>query len=274
MASRSRTDVLAACRRMLPPLVRLLIGLGISAPEFASTCKRIYVQTAADRLAERAKRVNRSRIAIVTGLTRAEVTKLLGPRVHRETAQHQLQRAERVLNGWRSDPEFASRRGRPRTLPLRGRKGSFEALVKRYSGDIPPRAMLDELRAMSAVLKHQNQTVRMNASRRIATLKARDIATLGNQARALLDTLCQNLENPTNPVFASTVTGRVTDQKMVELLLQRIEAQGKQFLMRIEDQFKHPPGGLRTARRTRSERLAVTVFAHRESSASRSKTRG
>jgi hypothetical protein len=259
---------------MLPPLIRLLIGVGISAPEFASTCKRIYVQTAADRLAERAKRVNRSRIAIVTGLTRAEVTKLLGQRVHREAAQHQLQRAERVLNGWRSDPEFASRRGRPRILHLRGRKGSFEALVKRYSGDIPTRAMLDELGAMSAVRKQQNGTVRMNARRENATLRARDIATLGNQGRALLDTLCQNLENPTTPVFASTVTGRAADQKVVELLLQRIESQGRQFLMQIEDQFKHPPGGLRSARRTKAERLAVTVFAHKESSTTRGKVRG
>lgn len=259
---------------MLPPLIRLLIGLGISAPEFALTCKRIYVQTAADRLAERAKRVNRSRIAIVTGLTRAEVTKLLGKRVHREAAQHHLQRAARVLNGWRSDPEFTSRRGRPRTLPLRGRKGSFEALVKRYSGDIPPRAMLDELRAMLAVRKQQNGAVRMNARREISPLRVRDIANLGRLAGALLETLCQNLEDPTNAVFAGTVTGRATDQKVVELLLQRIEAQGSQFLMQIDDQFKHPPGGSRTARGTKAERLAVTVFAHRESSASRSKARG
>jgi hypothetical protein len=274
VASRSRNEVLAACRRILPPLIRLLIGLGVSAPEFASTCKRIYVQTAAERLAERAKRVNRSRIAIVTGLTRAEVTRLLGPRVHRDAAQHHLQRAERVLNGWRSDSEFAARRGRPRTLPLKGRKGSFEALVKRYSGDIPPRAMLDELRAMSAVRKQQNGAVRMNARREISPLRARDIATFGNQARALLDTLCQNLEDPTNAVFASTVTGRAADQKVVELLLQRIEAHGRQFLMQIDDQFRHPPGGLRTSPRAKSERLAVTVFAHRESAANRGKVRG
>jgi hypothetical protein len=274
VASRSRTQAIAACRRILPPLIRLLIGLDISAPEFAQLCKRLYVQSAADRLAERTKRVNRSRIAIVTGLTRAEVTRLLGPRVQGEAAPHHLQRAERVLNGWRSDPEFAVRHDRPRALPLRGRQGSFEALVRRYSGDIPPRAMLDELGAMSAVRRQQNGTVRMNARREISLPKARDIATIGNQARALLDTLCRNLEDPETAIFASTVTGRAVDRKVAELLLQRIEAHGRRFLTQIHDQFKHPPGGLRAARRARSEKLAVTVFAHRESISSRGKRRG
>jgi hypothetical protein len=60
----------------------------------------------------------------------------------------------------------------------------------------------------------------------------------------------------------------------VELLLHKIEAQGRQFLMQIDDQFRHPPGGLRTSRRSKSERLAVTVFAHRESSARRRRVRG
>lgn len=265
MASRSRTEALAACRRILPPLIRLLIALGISAPEFTSTCKRIYVHTAADRLAERAKRVNRSRIAIVTGLTRAEVTKLLKSRGELDAARHHLHRAERVLYGWRTDPEFASRNGHPRVLPLKGRQGSFEALVKRYSGDIPQRAMLDELRAMVAVRKQQNATIRMNVRRDRSPFNARDIATLGNQTRALLDTLCHNLENPSKSIFAGTVSGRTIDLKTTELLLQRIEAQGRRFLMQIDDQFKHPPGKIRRKRKARSQKLAVTVFAHRES---------
>jgi hypothetical protein len=275
VASRSRTQALAACRRILPPLIRLLIGLGISAPEFASTCRRIYVQAAADRLAQHAKRISKSRIAIVTGLTRAEVTKLLKPGAQRETVLHaRLHRAERVLHGWRTDPEFVSRNKRPRELPLKGRHRSFEALVKRYSGDIPPRAMLDELRAMSAARKQRNGSICMNARREVSPVRARDIAALGNQARALLDTLCHNLENPTNSIFAGTVSTRSVDLRMMELLLQRIEKQGRQFLVQIDDQFKHPPGALRAPKSVRSQKLAVTVFAHRETLASRHKNDG
>lgn len=260
---------------MLPPLIRLLLGLGISAPEFAATCKRIYVQAAAERLARNTKRVNRSRIAIVTGLTRAEVTRLLKPRAQAETTpDSHLHRADRVLNGWFTDPEFALRNRRPRDLPLKGSRGSFEALVKRYSGDIPPRAMLDELRAMSAVRKLKNGRIRVATRRDVSPPKAADIATLGIHARALLDTLCHNLEDPTNPIFTGTVTGRVVDTRVIELLLQRIQAQGRQFLVGIDDQFKHPPGGHKLRRSRRSERLGVTVFAHRESPRDQRKARG
>lgn len=247
------------------------MGLGISAPEFSSVCKQVYVEAAAGRLAKSAKRVNRSRIAIVTGLTRAEVTRLLNSQPSAATVrQRHLHRASRVLNGWLSDPDFASRKGRPRDLPLKGGRRSFEALVKRYSGDIPPRAMLDELSAMSAVRRQKNGRVR--AIKREfpgSPVRSRDIAALGIRAGTLLETLCHNLEHPSNPIFAASVTGTAVDPRIVDLLLQRIETQGTDFLRRIDDQFRHPPGGYRPRTGAGGERLGVTVFAHRETAAQR-----
>lgn len=275
MASRTRAQALAACRRILPPLVRVLIQLGISAPEFSSVCKQVYVTTAADHLAKSAKRVSRSRIAIVTGLTRAEVKRLLDSKTQGAAIrQWQIHRASRVLNGWFTDPEFASR-GRPRELPLKGRHGSFEALVKRYSGDIPPRAMLDELTQLSAVRKRKNGRIRVNAREiRGLPVRSRDINALESKARALLDTLCHNIEEPSNPMFAESVAGKAVDPRVIELLLQRIQTHGKEFLNRIDDQFRHPPGGYRARSRARSEKLGVTVFAHRDSTRVRRTTRG
>lgn len=275
MASRTRAQALAACRRILPPLIRLLIRLEISAPEFSSVCKQAYVDTAADRLAKSAKRVSRSRIAIVTGLTRAEVTRLLNSRLHgTTTGQRYLHRASRVLNGWFTDPEFASRNGRPRELSLKGGRGTFEALVKRYSGDMPPRAMMDELGAMSAVRRQRNGRIRVITRGTGSLMASKEIASLGARARAVLDTLCHNVENPANPLFAGSVTASAVDARVVDLLLQRIQAQGRDFLNRIDDQFRHPPGGYKTRSRARSEKLGVTVLAHRESPTVRRKNRG
>lgn len=266
MASRTRAQALAACRRILPPLVRILIRLGISAPEFSTVCKQVYVDTAADRLAKSAKRVSRSRIAIVTGLTRAEVTRLLKSRTHGETTrQWHLHRASRVLNAWFTDPDFVSRNGRPRDLPLKGGRKSFEALVKRYSGDIPHRAMMDELDAMSVIRRLKDGRIRVS-TREIGgpRLNSKNIASLASQARKLLDTLCHNLENPSNPIFAASVAGNAVDPRVIDLLLQRIQSHGKEFLNRIDDQFRHPPGRYKARSRARSEKLGVTVFAHRE----------
>lgn len=276
MASHTRARALAACRQLLPPLVRVLIRFGVSAPEFSNVCRQVYVNTAAARLANSAKRVNKSRIAIVTGLTRAEVTKLLRHRASATaTQQWQLHRASRVLIGWFTDAEFSSRRGRPRELPLKGRRGSFQALVKRYSGDIPPRAMLDELSEMSAICRQRNGTIRV-VTRSIGSprLSSKDIVALGTKGQALLDTLCRNVEDPSNRLFAATVTGTGVDPRIVDLLLERIRLHGRDFLNRIDDQFRHPPGGYKARGRGRSEKLGVTVIAHREPAPERRTKRG
>jgi hypothetical protein len=265
VVGRARAQALAACGQILVPLTRLLIALGISAPEFAASCKWAYVQAAVDRLAGSKKRINRSRVAIVTGLTRAEVTRLLKTKRQVETLrQHHLHRARRVLEGWRADSEFATRSGLPRELPLKGRRGSFQALVKRYSGDIPPRAMLDELYAMAVIRRVRSGRVRMAVRPRVLKIGPRELAALGNKGRALLDALCHNLENPTvPPLFAGTATGFDIDPRVVDLLLQRIQVQGREFLARVEDQFKHPPGQYRPHNVAGSTTLGVTVFAHR-----------
>jgi hypothetical protein len=104
----------------------------------------------------------------------------------------------------------------------------------------------------------------MSASKQTSPFKAADIAMLGNQVRALLDTLCHNLEDPGNSIFTGTVRGRAVDPRMMEFLLQRIETQGKQFLKQVDDQFKHPPRTLKARRSAAAYKLAVMAFAHRE----------
>lgn len=264
MEGRTRAQALNVCGQVLLPLARVLITWGISAPEFTNACKQVFVQAAADRLARSGKRLNRSRIAIVTGLTRAEVTKILETRASTtRTLPSQLHRARRVIAGWCSDAEFASREGRPRALLLRGRRASFESLVKRYSGDIPTRAMLDELLAMSAVAKQKDGRVRLSLQEKASPIGARELDLLGNQGHALFDTLCHKLQDPNNPLFLDTVVGRKLDSELLQLLLQRIQTQGREFLSRIDDQFKHPPRVHRGRRTAESNTLGVTVFTYR-----------
>lgn len=266
MSSRVRANALSASKRTLQPLVRMLIGLGVSAPEFALICKQAFVDAAAKRLSKAGKRVNRSRIAIVTGLTRAEVTRLLKSNsVETLTQQRHQHRARRVLKGWSTDPEFLSRSRRPRELVFKSGRGSFQALVKRYSGDIPPRAMMDELMEMTAIRKQKNGRIRMIArtpSR--PSLSTRGVASLGSNASAFLNTLCHNLEDPSNPLFSASVGGTVVDPGVVEVLLARIKAHGTEFLNHIDDHFRHPPRGSRERKSGKAERLGVTVFVHRE----------
>src|SRR5262245_32046127 len=111
----------AACQRILDPLARLFLRLGIGAGEFANLCKISYVRAAADVNRMANGRINRSRIAVVTGLTRAEVARLLAARTHEMTSRvWHRQRAARVLDGWYSDDAFKGRHGLPLPLPIKG----------------------------------------------------------------------------------------------------------------------------------------------------------
>lgn len=130
----------------LVELSGLLLAGGISASTLKELSLRAYVQAACEATQQTRRKPNKSVVAAMTGLSRVEVTRLLEALGQQSDRPLPLpSRATRVLDGWRSDPEFNDVAGEPLPLPLRGPGMSFEALVRRYSGDMTPQAMLREL---------------------------------------------------------------------------------------------------------------------------------
>ena len=118
----------------------------MAAKSFYESVKQAYVLVARKEFGISGKEATTSRIAILTGLTRKEVQALLDMPVNREGRyEDEYNRAARVITGWLRDPDFGDGKGHPSPLRMAGKRLSFGALVKRYSGDIPVRAMLDEL---------------------------------------------------------------------------------------------------------------------------------
>jgi hypothetical protein len=144
--------LLTATLQLLRPLVRLLLRNNVSHRTFADLAKRVYVEVANTEFAIPGKKQTTSRIAILTGLTRKDVHRLLmTPGDSTSLADKEYHRAARVITGWIRDPRFGDGKGHPRPLSMEGKGGSFSQLVKRYSGDIPVRALLDELVRVGAV---------------------------------------------------------------------------------------------------------------------------
>lgn len=143
------------CVRILRPLVRMLLRYGMSCQEFSEITRWVYVDVAMrDRdfaLKSRSKQF-KSRAAVITGLSRKEVlrlTEFTSPEDLEDIAPYN--RAARVLTGWTENALFCSTKDEPKVLPIKGGPGSFHDLVRLYSGDVPPRAVLDELRRCGAV---------------------------------------------------------------------------------------------------------------------------
>lgn len=160
------TAILAACRQMLRPIALLLIRSGLPFRKFEQLAKEVFVEVAAHRFGKRGRETNTSRIAILTGLNRKEVTRLrkaVDEPAPASPASAMVTPAARVLTGWHQDPDFSSEQGDPLPLPADGQASSVAALLKRYGGDLPPGALLEELRRVGAVAE--------DAERRLVALK-------------------------------------------------------------------------------------------------------
>jgi hypothetical protein len=153
MTDSVRLGLLAAYRKLLQPLVRVLIRSGISFGETAEVLKAVFVEVAGRDFDLPERRTSLSRIAILTGLTRKEVARQQNILESGElNVDSNLNRVIRVLEGWHTDPVFTGPYGVPLELPFESEtQTSFANLVRRHSGDMAPRAMLDELIRVGAV---------------------------------------------------------------------------------------------------------------------------
>ena len=142
-----RNAIYAAILRLLRPLVRLLLRQGVPFGTFADLTKRVYIEVALDEFKLPGRKQTRSRVSILTGLSRKEVLRV--SRLSLPDDQEVLERynrASRVIGGWVRDSRFGDGTGNPAVLPLEGEEGpSFHELVKVHSGDVRPRAVMDEL---------------------------------------------------------------------------------------------------------------------------------
>jgi hypothetical protein len=147
-----KQHVLAACRQLLAPVVRFLLRSGVTWGEFAELSKEVFVDVARRDYGIQGRPTNNSRVAMITGLSRREVTRvrdvLIGEAPPPEPSSS---RVAQVLSGWHVDPEFLDAEGAPAVLPATGERRSIEGLLKRYAGDLPHGAFLKELQRLGLV---------------------------------------------------------------------------------------------------------------------------
>jgi hypothetical protein len=128
--------------------------------------KETYARVCAKDFAMPDRRMTNSRVAIMTGLTRKEVAKIFsGQDQIKRILDSNTHRIARVLQGWHNDKDFLGPYGMPRDLHVDADTSgapTFVDLVRRYGGDMPARAMLDELlRSKSVVRADDKSAVRV-----------------------------------------------------------------------------------------------------------------
>jgi hypothetical protein len=262
MADLIRDRLLAALGFLLEPVVLLLLRNGVTWAEFSDVAKEKFVDVATRHFGIRDRPANMSRVAILTGLDRREVSRLR----HRPPAAatpRPVCKPSLVLEGWHRDAEFVDETGRPRPLHVDGRQHSFEALARRYAPSIPHVAMLKQLRAVGAVEDLTDGHVRAVKRAYVPrALSADHISLWGSVLHDIGVTWEYNLMRA--PSQRSRFERRAVNLKVDAASLPEfqnfLEAEGQAFLERIDDWLSaHEVSGADVPS-GRSVRLGVGVY--------------
>ncbi|MAS10616.1 hypothetical protein J7355_12625 [Endozoicomonas sp. G2_2] len=230
-----------ACHRLLRPLVRIMLRHGVAHKDFDAVVRAVYAEVARESFAPAGKRPTDSHVAIVTGLTRKEVKRLReeADGVYDKTGWGGANRATRVLSGWHRDPDFTDAEGAPRRLTLDGDKSEFTQLVRRYSGDIPTVAILDELERVHSVRREPDGTVSvLNRAYVPGVGDPERVRMLGSAAHDLLSTLEHNVSRTgdARPYFQRSVFNTRVDPRVLPVF-HRLVSQQAQHLLEVFDDW-------------------------------------
>ena len=157
--------LITALRRVLRPLVRLLIAKGVTLPQIIDLLKQTYVSVAEDEFPVNGKRQTDSRISVLTGVHRKDIKRI---RESQDTPDimakpRGVSLGEAVLNQWVSRSDTTDSLGRPLALPRQSKDSmSFEQLVQEVSKDVRPRALLDEWNRLSVISVTEDDYVVLN----------------------------------------------------------------------------------------------------------------
>lgn len=263
-----RVGLVKTLETVFEPLARLLIEHGISSPEAERLLRAVCVREVAKAGAVPGKRPNASRVALVTGVDRGVVRRILKTR-HKAEVNDRRHRVNRVLAGWHSDKAFSSG-GRPLLLPIKPTKtrdykrSSFWALARHYAPGVYPGLILSELLRVGAVEELDNGRLRVRTREyRAAAFSRESLSELGARVRDLIQTILNNATESGWPRICRTVETTDIDPKFLPLIRKLFADRSESMLSGVREE-------LASSRWNQTDpvgpavRIGVTVFTHEE----------
>lgn len=140
------SSIINALDHCLKPIARLCIHFGIDHRNLSEMLKGAFVSVAKEEFKVNGKSQTDSRIALLTGVHRKDVRRLLG-RAPEKNANRQQGLIANLIAQWLGTPELLGQDGEPKPIPRNPHpdyKISFISLAETLTNDIHPRALMDE----------------------------------------------------------------------------------------------------------------------------------
>jgi hypothetical protein len=237
----------------------VVLSCGVTAQDIGEVFKTLYLETLAQRLKEQGRPATAARLALMAGLNRAEVERLLALRSdrrrQRSRSTQRLDQLSRLLALWHDDGRFSTPYGAPLDLSLQPEKGfrTFPEIVEAAGAGVDASLVLDELLAAGCVEVHAEKFVRCIS--RVFITTGADVSTivcLGQHVGAMNATMAHNiLRDPAEPSYYERlmVTGGSVRKEFRDVALNHLNTAFQQSMEQLdrwweaeEDKFSDPAG--------------------------------
>jgi Family of unknown function (DUF6502) len=157
-----KSHLFSAFRKILRPLVGILLKAGVRYDEFLDLVRGVYVESAVIDGISGVQKPSRPRIAIATGVPTREVDRFIDDPNALPAAKGTLARAMiEILQLWHTESEFSGPYGLPLELDFDSPEGkSFKDLARMVGSPASPGIILEELINTGAVIRTAENTFR------------------------------------------------------------------------------------------------------------------
>ncbi|MCH9638688.1 MAG: hypothetical protein K0U40_04260 [Betaproteobacteria bacterium] len=159
-------SLVTALRRVLLPLVKLMLAKGVTYTYLIDIIKQVFVEVADKEFRMGNKPSTDSYLNLLTGIHRKDIKRLRpGINLDTETIPETVSLGARLVSLWTSETRYLDENNRPRPLPRFIKEGgelSFEGLVTGISRDIRSRVVLDEWLRLGVVHFDNQRRVCLN----------------------------------------------------------------------------------------------------------------
>lgn len=141
--------VAKAIKKILYPLVSLLMRTGVHFPQFSELLKEVYVDVANKEFTLNNKKQTQTRLSFITGVHRKDVKRFQDDKTDKNQKSKEPENINlgvQLISIWLKEPRYQDKHGKPLLLPLKSKtEPSFDELVEKiYKQNIRSRVILDE----------------------------------------------------------------------------------------------------------------------------------
>ena len=240
MPDNVKTALSISIRRLLRPLVKIMLREGLTYSHFAAIAQMAFVESAAKDFAGKGMKSSAESVCALTGMHLEQVNAVLLEQ-ERYEASEVLELSNpfaRVLHGWHNDRDYVGPYGFPVDLPFFDGPLNFTDLAARHAPGVSPQIILQELRRVGAVTEVGSDVWKPLKQEYIEpSLSPENVSRMASLVESLLSTLENNTRRTRegNELFERTmsVDAPLTKEQLIELN-SYLKIVGAQFLHRID----------------------------------------